>query len=83
MSSKRKKPKLIRRGKLATMLKVPWPTVKYYQEIGLFQVAGLTPNGQNLFNLDETRNTYSLIKSLKKRRLTIEEIKNRIIIETL
>lgn len=75
--------KFVRKGQLAKTLNVPWPTVKYYTKVGLFPIAQKTPNGQHLFDLNETRERYERIKSLKRQRHTIEEILDLLKIETI
>ncbi len=72
---------LVRRGKLARFLGIPEPTVKYYTQVGLFESAAKTPNGHLLYSAVEMQKKYARIKELKKKRLTIEEILERFLIE--
>lgn len=69
---------LVRRGELAKLLGTTSPTVKYYTSVGLFLVSGKTDHGQYLYNLEEMRERFQIIKSLKRRRLTIEEIQEQL-----
>ncbi|MFC1668109.1 MerR family transcriptional regulator [Chlamydiota bacterium] len=78
-----KKKTLLRRGSLAKELHLPWPTVKYYQEQGLFPIAKRTPHGHNLYDINKIKEVFQSIKALKQQRLTIDEIKNRLIIKNL
>ena len=74
---------LIRKGQLAKELNIHWPTVKYYTAVGLFPVAGRTPNGQHLYHLPLIREKYERIKTLKRQRLTIGEIIDRLKMESI
>lgn len=67
-----------RRGEIAKILGIPSPTVKFYTTQGLFSVKKRTPYGQYLYDLEEIRRMYFLIKELKDKRLTIEEIKTQL-----
>lgn len=71
----------VRRGKLATFLGIPEPTVKYYTQVRLFEPAGKTPHGHLLYDQVEMQRRYARIKELKKKRLTIQEILDRFLIE--
>ncbi len=72
---------LMRRGKLAKYLEIPDPTVKYYTEVGLFEPAGKTPHGHLLYDPQAMQGRYARIKELKKKRLTIQEILDRFLID--
>lgn len=67
----------VRRGRLAKILGIPTPTVKYYTTLGLFPVAKKTTHGQYLYKTDEIRARYSKILELKQKRFTIQEIQDR------
>ena len=71
----------VRRGKLARILGVPEPTVKYYTQVGLFEPSGKTPHGHLLYDPTEMQRRFVRIKELKKKRLTIQEILERFLIE--
>lgn len=73
----------VRRGQLARILEIPIPTVKYYTALGLFPIQSRTENGQYLYDLDKIRERYSRIQEFKKKRLTIQEIKDRLQMEKL
>ena len=75
--------KWLRRGELAKTLGIPQPTVKYYTSLGLFSVQNKTRHGQFLYDLEEIKRRYSRIQEFKAKRLTIEEIKERLKIEIL
>ena len=72
---------LVRRGRLAKFLGIPEPTVKYYTEVRLFEPSSKTPNGHLLYDQQEMQRRYLRIKELKKKRLTIQEILDRFLIE--
>ena len=71
----------MRRGKLAQLLGVPEPTVKYYTEVGLFEPTGKTLHGHLLYDPTEMQRRYTRIREWKKKRLTIQEILDRFMIE--
>ena len=73
----------MRRSQLAKALGTTMPTVKYYTALGLFPVQKKTDHGQYLYNLEEIRTRYTRIQELKEKRLTIQEIKDRLQIEVL
>ena len=68
----------VRRGKLAQALGIPTPTVKYYTAMGFFPVPKKTTYGQHLYDLEDIRQRYACIKELKEKRLTVQEIKDRL-----
>ena len=73
----------MRRSQLAKALGTTMPTVKYYTSLGLFSVQKKTNHGQYLYNFEEVRLRYMRIQELKEKRLTIQEIKDRLQIEIL
>ena len=73
----------LRRGEIAKQLKIPSPTVKYYTALGIFPVGKKTDHGQYLYDLDQIRELYGRIKEFKEKRLTIQEIKDRLQVEVL
>ena len=73
----------LRRGDLAKELRLTVPTVKYYTSFGLFPVERRTPHGQFLYDREDIRRRYLRIKELKDKRLTMQEIKDRLKIELL
>ncbi len=75
--------KFLRRGALAKALGITTPTVKYYTTLGLFPVHKRTDHGQYLYDEDEIRGRFHRIREFKEKRLTIEEIKDRLKIEVL
>lgn len=75
--------KLLRRGEFAKALGIPDPTVKYYTRLGLFSVKNKTRFGQFLYDLEPMKQRYARIKELKAKRLTIEEIKDRLKMDVL
>lgn len=72
-----------RRGELAKELGITVPTVKYYTHFGLFPVDKRTPHGQFLYDLESIRRRFLRIRELKEKRLTMQEIKDRLQIEHL
>ena len=69
----------LRRGKLAQALGISSPTVKYYTALGFFPVQKKTAHGQFLYNLDEIRERYYIIKGFKEKRFTMREIKEHLV----
>lgn len=70
----------MRRGKLAQALGISSPTVKYYTALGFFPVQKRTVHGQYLYNFDEIQQRYQIIRELKEKRLTMQEIKEHLTI---
>ncbi len=73
----------LRRGQLAKALGIPMPTVKYYTALGLFPVQKKTDHGQYLYHLGEMRQRFERIQDMKQKRLTIQEIRDRLKIELM
>ena len=73
----------MRRTELAKALGTTSPTVKYYTSFGLFPVEKKTDHGQYLYNYETLKERYVRILELKEKRLTMEEIKDRLKIEVL
>ncbi len=73
----------MRRGDLAKELGITVPTVKYYTSFGLFPVQKRTPHGQFLYDPENIRRRFLRIRELKEKRLTMQEIKDRLQIENL
>lgn len=74
---------LVRRTRLAKLLGIPMPTVKYYTLLGLFYFSKKTEHGQYLYDPEEMRQRYEKIRVLKDKRLTILEIKDQLDIQGL
>lgn len=75
--------KWLRRGDLAKALGTTPPTVKYYTSLGFFPVNRKTDHGQYLYDLETIRERFLRIRELKDKRLTIEEIRDRLKIDVL
>lgn len=75
--------KWLRRGALAKALGTTSPTVKYYTALGIFPVQRRTDHGQNLYDFDSVKEKYARVRELKEKRLTIQEIRDRLKIEVL
>ena len=73
----------LRRGELAKALGITTPTVKYYTALALFPVQKWTDHGQFLYDVEDIRRRYERIRELKAKRLTIQEIQERLQIEGL
>ncbi len=67
----------VRRGKLAKILGIPTPTVKYYTSLGLFPVGKKTMHGQYLYEVHTIQGRYTKIQEMKQKRFTIQEIRDR------
>lgn len=67
----------VRRGRLAKILGIPTPTVKYYTSLGLFPVGKKTAHGQYLYNVQSIQGRYTKIQEMKQKRFTIQEIQDR------
>lgn len=63
------------------MLGIPDPTVKFYTQVGLFEPASKTLHGHLLYDAQDMQQRYVRIRELKKKRLTIQEILERFLIE--
>lgn len=68
----------LRMGELARELNIPRSTVKFYTDLGLFKVKRKTKTGHYLFNAEDALRRYQIITELKKKRLTLKEIKKQI-----
>ena len=66
---------------MAKFLGIPEPTVKFYTQVRLFEPSGKTPHGHLLYDQAEMQRRFVRIKELKKKRLTIQEILDRFLIE--
>lgn len=75
--------KFLRRGELAKTLGITTPTVKYYTALGLFPVQTKTDHGQYLYDVETIKARYFRIREFKEKRLTIQEIQDRLKIEVL
>lgn len=75
--------KFLRRGDLAKALGIPRPTVKYYTSLGLFPIKKKTDHGQYLYDLEEIQQRHLRIREFKEKRLSIQEIQDRLKIEVL
>lgn len=68
---------LLKIGELAKAVKEPVSTIRYWTKEGLLEVAEITKSGYQLYNVDMIRRCEQ-IKTLKRSRQTIEEIKSQI-----
>ncbi len=71
-------PKLLKAGELAKKANVLVSTIRYYTKEGLLKSAGLTPGKYNLYNEDDAIYLLKKINTLKKKRYTLEEIKDMV-----
>jgi CheY-like chemotaxis protein len=67
--------KLVKIGKIAQLAGVSPSTIRYYTEMGLLKVAGFSPGGYRLYEVDETLKRMAKIRPENERRKTLEEIK--------
>lgn len=68
----------VRMGEIVRELKVPRTTIKFYTDLGLLKLKGKTKAGYYLYEPEETINRYQTITKLKKKRLTLYEIRDRL-----
>jgi len=73
---------LVTIGKLARGAGVLPSTVRYYVKEGLLQVTDHTPGGFFLFDRVPTLKRIEHIQTLKEQRLTLAEIRERLLKET-
>jgi DNA-binding transcriptional MerR regulator len=71
-------PKLVKRKEICRMLGISPSKVNFYTTQGLFPLEGRTQGGYGLYDSDTIR---SRITELKEERLTISEIRERILEE--
>ena len=65
----------VRTGDIARELGIMPSRVGFYTRFGLLKTKGETQGGQNLFDLEETKQRFKKIADLRKKRLTLNEIK--------
>lgn len=70
--------KLVKRKDICRILGISPSKVNFYTSQGLFPVEGRTEGGYGLYHSDTIRARYRRISELKRERLTIAEIRERI-----
>lgn len=70
--------KLLKAGELAKKAEVLVSTIRFYTKEGLLKAAAFSPGKYNLYNEDDALISLKKIKTLQKKRYTLEEIKHRI-----
>lgn len=70
--------KLVKRKDICRILGISPSKVNFYTSQGLFPVEGRTDGGYGLYDGDTIRSRYRRISELKRDRLTIAEIRERI-----
>jgi DNA-binding transcriptional MerR regulator len=73
--------KLVKRKDICKMLGISPSKVNFYTTQGLFPLEGRTKGGYGLYNSDKIRSRFLRITELKEERLTIAEIRERILAE--
>ena len=73
--------KLVKRKDICRMLGVSPSTVNFYTTQGLFPLKGRTQGGYGLYDSDTIRSRFIRITELKEDRLTIAEIREKILEE--
>ena len=73
--------KLVKRKDICRMLGISPSKVNFYTTQGLFPLEGRTQGGYGLYDSDLIRSRYARITELKADRLTIAEIRDRILEE--
>ena len=68
----------IRIGDLARMLELPISSVRFYTESGIIKSNGRTQAGHLLYDPDESIRRIKTINELKKKHLTLKQIKKHI-----
>jgi len=69
---------LLKAGELAKKAEVLVTTIRFYTKIGLLKPTDLSPGGYNLYNEHEALITLNKIQLLKRKRYTLDEIKDEI-----
>ena len=69
----------IRIGDLARMLELPISSVRFYTEAGIIKSNGRTQAGHLLFDPDESIRRFKMITDLKKKHLTLKQIKRHMV----
>ncbi|HNT29559.1 MAG TPA: Fic family protein [bacterium] len=67
--------KLLKIGQLATSTGETVPTIRYWTQLGLLDVADQTKGGYQLYSTDMIRKATKIRKLQREKRLTLEEIK--------
>ena len=70
--------KLLKAGQLAKYFGLLTSTIRYYTNLGLLRSAGRSQGGYHLYDLDETKPIIQRINDLKKKRYTLDEIKEKL-----
>ena len=73
--------KLVKRKDICRMLEISPSKVNFYTTQGLFPLEGRTQGGYGLYDSDTIRARFARISELKEERLTIMEIRDRILEE--
>jgi DNA-binding transcriptional MerR regulator len=73
--------KLVKRKDICRMLGISPSKVNFYTTQGLFPLEGKTQGGYGLYDPDQIRARFKRITDLKDERLTIAEIRERIMEE--
>ena len=74
-------PKFVKRKDICRMLGISPSKVNFYTTQGLFPLEGRTQGGYGLYDSDLIRSRFARITELKSDRLTISEIRERILEE--
>jgi DNA-binding transcriptional MerR regulator len=70
----KEKERLLKAGELARLTGVLVSTIRYYTKLGLLDPDGTTPGNYNLYAERKALKRLNQIDSLKKKRLTLDEI---------
>ena len=71
--------RLLKAGELAKKFGILASTVRYYTTFGLLHSDARSPGGYNLYELSNAQDVLEQINSLKKKRLTLDEIKQELL----
>jgi|GEM_PF-2435285 len=72
---------LVKRKDICRMLGISPSKVNFYTSEGLFPLEGRTQGGYGLYDAEKVRSRFARITELKEERLTISEIRERILEE--
>jgi CheY-like chemotaxis protein len=79
LESKERRPhlpeKLVKIGEIAQLAGLSPSTIRYYTEMGLLKVAGFSPGGYRLYEVDETLKRIAKIRPEIEKRKTLQGIK--------
>lgn len=71
---------LLKAGELAKHFGILTSTIRYYTNIGLLKADSRSQGGYHLYDFENAKNVIEQITRFKKRRFTLDEIKEKLVI---